>query len=147
MKKTFIYSAVLALALVFATSCETSCEEWAERDSIEDYTSDSLRVYYMACGIVFPLRDYYLAQDEEERQYCTLHDVNPKDRETICTTANPSLWVLARAIYDMDATTLADAVDCDIIDEFYEALNSYMAKTGRTYTYISFNTYSYMNYP
>ena len=132
MKKAIIYAALLFVTAVTSFSCGKCESDMEYLDNygrildVEVYDSLRNRVYDMACDIVFPLRDYYLEVDKEDRQYTCFYAVNEVDRNIICTYDVPDLWVLVRAIRDMDDESLADAIDCDIIVAFWDALHEYM---------------------
>ena len=132
MKKAIVYAALLLVTAAVSFSCG-KCEsdrEYADNYGrildVEIYDSLRNRVYDLAADIVFPLRDIYLESDKDEKQYDCLYDVNEVDRKIICTYDVPDLWVLVRAIRDMDNEDLGDAVDCDILCEFWDALSDYM---------------------
>lgn len=92
---------------------------------VEVYDSLRNEAYDRAADIVSACKEFYLENDEDEREYTMLASVNEKDREIILTHNTPDLWVLVHAIEDMD-DELADGFDNEVIDAYEKALLDYM---------------------
>lgn len=136
MKKIILIALVGIIAAASGYMCGKAYKEsdiHSKFMDVEIYDSLRNRLYDLSMDIVCPCRDYYVENMKdcpEELEYCIFSVVNEKDRNIILTHDAPDLWVLIRAIDDMDKDSLVDAIDADLLCEWDRALTDYLHYSG-----------------